>query len=86
VEGGGRGSSVSTVTELRVGRQGRGSGAHPGSYPTGTEETFTPGGKWPTREADHSSPSSAKVTKAWSYTTISPHVFMVCCLSTEYGT
>jgi hypothetical protein len=39
-----------------------GSGAHPASYPMGTG-VLSLGGK-----ADHSSPSSAEVENAWSYT------------------
>jgi hypothetical protein len=40
-----------------------GSGAHPASYPMGTEGPF-PGGKArPGRDADHSPPSSAEVKK-----------------------
>jgi hypothetical protein len=31
---------------------------------------ISPGVKWPRREADHSSPSSAEVKNAWSYTSI----------------
>jgi hypothetical protein len=37
---------------------------------------LTSGVKRPGREADHSSPSSAKVKNAWSYTSIPPCVFM----------
>jgi hypothetical protein len=44
-----------------------GSGAHPASYSTGTRGSF-PGVKRPTREADNSSPSSAKVKNAWNCT------------------
>jgi hypothetical protein len=33
---------------------------------------FSLGVKWLGREADHSSPSSAEVKNAWSYTSISP--------------
>jgi hypothetical protein len=48
-----------------------GSGAHPASYPMGTVGSF-PGVKRPGREADHSSPSSAEVKNAWSYTSTAP--------------
>jgi hypothetical protein len=34
------------------------------------------GVKWPGREADHSSPTSAEVKKTWIYTSIPPYVFM----------
>jgi hypothetical protein len=36
--------------------------------------------KWPGHEADQSSPSSAKVKNAWSYTSTPQYVFMVWCL------
>jgi hypothetical protein len=36
--------------------------------------------KRPGREADHSSPSSAKVKNAWSYTSIPKYVFTAKCL------
>jgi hypothetical protein len=42
-------------------------GAHPAFYPMGIRGSF-PGGK-----ADHSSPSSANVKKAWSYTSTPPN-------------
>jgi hypothetical protein len=48
-----------------------GSEAHPASYPTGTRGSFL-GVKRPGREADHSSPSSADVKNAWSYTSTFP--------------
>jgi hypothetical protein len=48
-----------------------GSGTHPGSYSVGTGGTF-PGVKRLGREADHSSPSSAEVKNAWSYTSTPP--------------
>jgi hypothetical protein len=44
-----------------------GSGAYPASYPMDTRGSF-PGG----REDDHSSPYSAKVKNAWSYTSAPP--------------
>jgi hypothetical protein len=40
---------------------------HLASYPMGSRDSF-PGVKRPGREADHSPPSSAEVTNAWSYT------------------
>jgi hypothetical protein len=55
------------------------SGAHPASYPMGTRGSF-PGAKRPDREADHSSPSSAGVKNAWSYTSAPKYVFMAWCL------
>jgi hypothetical protein len=48
-----------------------GSGAHPASYPMGTEGCFS-GGKAAGREADHSPPSNAEVKNAWSYTSTPP--------------
>jgi hypothetical protein len=36
--------------------------------------------KWQGREADHSPPTSAEVKKTRTYTSTSPHVFMVYCL------
>jgi len=35
-----------------------------------------PGGKAAGREANHSTPSSAKVKNMWSYISTSPHAFM----------
>jgi hypothetical protein len=55
-------------------RSQTGSGAHPGSYLTGTG--FFPG-RW---EAGHSSPSTAKVKNVWIYASTSPYVFMALCL------
>jgi hypothetical protein len=52
-----------------------GSGAHPISYPIGTG-VLSLGIKRPCR-ADHSSPSSAEIKNAWSYTSTSPYVFVV---------
>jgi hypothetical protein len=34
--------------------------------------------KWPGHEADHSSPSSAKVNNAWSYTSSPPDIMSWC--------
>jgi hypothetical protein len=48
-----------------------GSGAHPASYPVGTGD-LSLGIKWLGREADHSSPFSAKVKNAWSCTSTPP--------------
>jgi hypothetical protein len=39
-----------------------------------------PGVKQPESEADHSSPSSAEVKNAWSYTSTSQYAFMAWCL------
>jgi hypothetical protein len=57
-----------------------GSGAHPASYPMGTEGPF-PGGKRQGREADHSPPASAEVKKMWIYTTTPPYAFITYCLN-----
>jgi hypothetical protein len=48
-----------------------GSGAHPASYPIRTGSSSL-GVKRPEREANHSSPSSAEVKYAWSYTSTPP--------------
>jgi hypothetical protein len=48
-----------------------GSGAHPATYSLGTRDSSL-GIKLPGRETDHSSPSSAKVKNAWSYTSTPP--------------
>jgi hypothetical protein len=56
-----------------------GSGAHPLSYPVGTESSFL-GVKGYGHEAGHSPPSSAKFKNAWSYTSIPPYVFTAWCL------
>jgi hypothetical protein len=53
-----------------------GFGAHPASYPMGTRGSF-PRGK--AAGADHSSPPSAEVKNAWSYTTIPQYSLMACC-------
>jgi hypothetical protein len=57
-----------------------GSRAHPDSYPMGTRGTSL-GVKRPGREADHSSPSSAKVKNEWSYTSTPQYAFMAWCLA-----
>jgi hypothetical protein len=56
-----------------------GSRAHPASYPMGTGGSF-PGEKWPGREAVHSSPPSADVKNACSYTSTAAYVFIAWCL------
>jgi hypothetical protein len=48
-----------------------GSETHPASCPIGTRGSF-PWVKRPEREADNSSPSSAEVKNAWSYTSAPP--------------
>jgi len=48
-----------------------GSGAHPALYPMGAGGYFS-GVKWTRREAEQSSPSSAEVKNAWSYTSTPP--------------
>jgi hypothetical protein len=58
-----------------------GSGAHPASYPMGTDGSF-PGIKWSGLEADYSRPTSAEVKKIWIYTSIPPCAFMAQCLIT----
>jgi hypothetical protein len=55
-----------------------GSGAHPASYPMGTEGSFS-GIKRPGRETDHSPPSSAEVKNTWSYTFTLSYVFTAWC-------
>jgi hypothetical protein len=82
-----RGSSVNIVIRLWVGRPGfysrqgfssfrhriqTGSEAHPTSYTMGIG-VLSLGTKRPGREADHSPPSSAEVTNAWSYIS-TPHM------------
>jgi hypothetical protein len=52
-----------------------GSGAHPASYPMGTEGSF-PGLKRQGREADLSPTNSAEVKKMWTNTFTAPYVFM----------
>jgi hypothetical protein len=63
----------------------RGSGAHPASYPMdkrGSKPTQPPI-QWIMRavssehEADHSSPSTAKIKNACSYTSTLPFIFIV---------
>jgi hypothetical protein len=39
--------------------------------------------KQPEREADHSTPTSAKVKKIWVYTSTPPYVFMAHCLISQ---
>jgi hypothetical protein len=43
------------------------------------------GVKRPGREADHSSPSTAEVKNAWSYTSSPQYVFMAWCLVKHRG-
>jgi hypothetical protein len=38
--------------------------------------TVSPGAKWPEREADHSTPTSAGVNNMWIYTCTHPYFFM----------
>jgi hypothetical protein len=52
-----------------------GCGAHPASYPMGTE-VLSPRVKQPGREGDHSPPTSAEIKKTWLYTSTPPYVFM----------
>jgi hypothetical protein len=61
-----------------------GSGNRPASYPMGTRGSYA-GIKWPGREADHSSPSSAEVKNAWSYTS-TPHTSSWCGALSSTGT
>jgi hypothetical protein len=49
-----------------------GYGAHPASYPMGTGSSFL-GGK---AEANHSPPFCIEVKKEWSYTSITPFIFL----------
>jgi hypothetical protein len=56
-----------------------GSGVHPTSYPMVTGG-FSPGGKRPGREVDHSPPASAEVKIMWIYTSAPPYAFMAYCL------
>jgi hypothetical protein len=87
-----RGSSVSIVTSLQAGRLGfdsrerqkvilshhrfhTDSGAYTESYLVSTVICFSRI-KWPGREADHSSPSIAKVNSVWRCTSTSPYVYM----------
>jgi hypothetical protein len=37
---------------------------------------LSPGVRWPSREADHSLPTSAEVKKTWTYTSTPPYAFM----------
>jgi hypothetical protein len=54
--------------------------SRPSMGPTQPPSQWVLGAKPPGCEADHSSPSSAEVKNAWSYTSIPPYVFMVWCL------
>jgi hypothetical protein len=56
-----------------------GSGAHPDSFPMGTE-ALSPGVKRPGRDADYSPPTSAENKKTWIYTFTPPYAFMAHCL------
>jgi hypothetical protein len=51
-----------------------GSGPYPTSYPMDTKGYF-PNVKRPECEADHSPPSSAEVTKMYTYTSTHPYAF-----------
>jgi len=54
-------------------------GPNPASYPMGNRGSF-PGGNAAGREADQSSPSSAEVKNAWSYTSSPHYASMAWCL------
>jgi len=56
-----------------------GSRAYPASY-TMVPRSLSSGLKRSERKADHSFPSSAEVKNSWSYTSISPCIFMSWCL------
>jgi hypothetical protein len=87
-----RGSSVNIVTELRTGRSGLDPRQWHGIFLFATASrpalgstqlpiqwvswALSQGIKWPGREADHSSPSSAEVKNAWIYTLTPPYTFM----------
>jgi hypothetical protein len=47
----------------------------PASYPVGTR-AVTPGVKRPSREADHSPPSTSEFKDAWSYASTPQYAFM----------
>jgi hypothetical protein len=49
-----------------------GSGAHPASYPIDTG-VLSPGVKWPGREADHWTPTSAQVKNLYIYSPVRLH-------------
>jgi len=91
-----QGSSVNTVTTLRAGDQGavlsRGrdffllTASRPALGPTqtpiiGVVGALSPRVKQPGREANHSSPSSAENSNAWSYASTPPYVFVAWCLN-----
>jgi hypothetical protein len=62
-----RGVGVRVPVESRIfssPRRPTGSGAHPSSYPLGTEGSF-PGVKRPGREAEHSPQTCTEVEKMW---------------------
>jgi hypothetical protein len=84
-------SSVSIATELRDGTSGFHSRYELGIFlfatasrtalvPTQPPMQWVPGVKRPGREGNYSSPSSAEVKNAWSYTSTPPYTFMVWCL------
>jgi len=56
-----------------------GSGALQASYPMGIKGALSLGVKRRGGEADHSSPSSAEVKKAWSYTSTPQYALLVWC-------
>jgi hypothetical protein len=66
-----RGSSVSIVTRLWVGRPG----GVQFSAGKGIEGAISSGIRQPGRESDHSPPSSADVKNVWSYISTPPYVF-----------
>jgi len=51
--------------------------SRPALGPTQPPIQWVPGVKRPGREDEHSPPSSSEVRNAWSYTCITPYVFMV---------
>jgi hypothetical protein len=64
---------VQEFSLLHIARTG--SGAHPASYPTGTD-ALSPVVERPGREAYHLSPTGAEVKKILMYTSPPPYVFM----------
>jgi hypothetical protein len=52
-----------------------GSGVHQTSYPVRIGG-FSPGVKWPWREAEHSPSAIAEVKKMWIYTSTPPYAFI----------
>jgi hypothetical protein len=75
---------VASLHPVRTHSVQTGPGVHPVSYPMGTG-VISPGVNWLGHEANHSSPSSAEIKNARSYTSTDPYPCKVWCLAKHEG-